>query len=86
MIVSKLGKALLGESIETDEPFYIDLDEFFLTKGEMPNHYPMKEETWEEAYPVFTSEGGHAWVSLDFVLENFEHIINIKRFINRENK
>ena len=71
----KIGKALLGETIETPENFYMELDQIYMTPDDMPEDDPVKEEIWDEAFPVFIGNGGNAWASLDFVLENFKHII-----------
>ena len=46
-----------------------------MTPDDMPEDDPVKEEIWDEAFPVFIGNGGNAWASLDFVLENFKHII-----------
>ena len=74
MYKNKLGKALLGHAIETPENFYMELDEFYMTPDDMPEDYPVKEEIWDEAFPVFIGDEGNAWASLDFVLDNHKHI------------
>ena len=74
MYKNKLGKALLGHAIETPENFYMELDEFYMTPDDMPDDDPVKEEIWDEAFPVFIGDEGNAWASLDFVLDNHKHI------------
>jgi len=71
---NKLGKALIGETIETPEHFYMELQSFHMTPDDIPDDLPVKEEIWDEAFPVFIGDEGNAWASLDFVLENFKHI------------
>ena len=61
MYKNKLGKALLGHAIETPENFYMELDEFYMTPDDMPEDYPVKEEIWDEAFPVFIGDEGNAW-------------------------
>ena len=71
---NKLGKALIGETIEPPENFYMELETFHMTLDDIPDELPVKEEIWDEAFPVFIGDEGNAWASLDFVLENFKHI------------
>ena len=70
----KIGKALIGEIIETPEHFYMELQSFHMTPDDVLEDDPVKKEIWDEAFPVFIGSEGNAWASLDFVLENFKHI------------
>ena len=79
----KLWIGLVGETIETPENFYMELETFHITPDEIPEDLPVKGEIWDEAFPVFIGDEGNAWASLDFVLENFRYIKNWERGLSK---